>query len=292
MDGILNINKPVGRTSFSVVSQVRHLSGERRVGHAGTLDPDASGVLPVCLGRGTRVVQFLMNATKSYRAGIELGVTTDTYDASGRVIARADPSGIWREQLEDALAAFRGDIWQTPPEYSAVKYHGRPLYKWARAGVKVEAKSRPASIYRLEILSFEPPYVTIEVECGKGTYIRALAHDLGQKLGCGASLRSLVRLHCGPFHISHAVSLSGLEEAFRLGYWQGLVCPVDTVLSQWAAVVVSDDTGELIRNGSPLTLELPPADDRCRAYTADGRFIGLLRLDPESGQWKPEKVFV
>jgi len=297
VDGILNINKPTGRTSFSIVAQVKRLSGERRVGHAGTLDPDARGVLPVCLGQGTRIVQFLMNTTKSYRAEIELGVTTDTYDASGQIIARTDPSGISREQVESALVPFRGDIQQTPPEYSAVKYHGRPLYKWARAGIKVEIKSRPAKIYRLDLLNFKSPVVTIEVECGKGTYIRSLAHDLGQNLGCGASLNSLVRLHCGPFHISNSVSLPELEAAFHHGYWQRLVCPIDTVLSHWAAVVVSDDTGRLIRNGSPLvlgkddSLALPPADNRCRAYTSDGRLIGLLRFDPEREQWQPEKVF-
>jgi len=297
VDGILNINKPTGRTSFSIVALVKRLSGERRVGHAGTLDPDASGVLPVCLGQGTRIVQFLMDTTKSYRAEIELGVTTDTYDASGEITRQTDPSGISAEQVESALAPFRGDIQQIPPDYSAVKYHGRPLYKWARAGIKVETKSRPAKIYRLALLDFKSPVVTIEVECGKGTYIRSLAHDLGQNLGCGASMKSLVRLHCGPFHISNSISLPELEEAFHYGYWERLLCPIDTVLSQWAAVVVSDDTGRLIRNGSPLFLEkddalaLPPADNRCRAYTSDGQFIGLLRFDPERGQWRPEKVF-
>ena len=297
MDGILNINKPTGRTSFSIVALVKRLSGERRVGHAGTLDPDASGVLPVCLGQGTRIVQFLMDTTKSYRAEIELGVTTDTYDASGEITGQTDPSGISAEQVESALAPFRGDIQQIPPDYSAVKYRGRPLYKWARAGIKVETKSRLAKIYRLDLLDFKSPVATIEVECGKGTYIRSLAHDLGQNLGCGACLKSLVRLHCGPFHINNSISLPELEEAFHYGYWERLLRPIDTVLSQWAAVVVSDDTGRLIRNGSPLVLEkddtlaLPPADSRCRAYTSDGQFIGLLRFDPERGQWRPEKVF-
>ena len=297
MDGILNINKPTGRTSFSIVSLVKRLSGERRVGHAGTLDPLASGVLPVCLGQGTRVVQFLMNSTKSYRAQIKLGVTTDTYDASGQVTRQEDPSGITLEQIESALTPFRGLIQQIPPEYSAVKYRGRPLYQWARAGIKVERQSRPAKIHRLELLDFKPPVVTIEVECGKGTYIRSLAHDFGQALGCGASLKSLVRLRCGPFDIRDAVSVPELEEAFHHGYWSQLVYPIDTVLSHWAAVVVSDDTGRVIRNGSPLVLDkdssltLPPAEKRCRVYTPDGHFIGVLHFDPEKGQWQPEKVF-
>ena len=297
MDGILNVNKPPGKTSYSIVALVKRLSGERRVGHAGTLDPDASGVLPVCIGQGTRVVQFLMNTTKSYRAQIELGVTTDTYDTSGQVTHQTDPSGISHEQVETALTPFRGNIQQIPPAYSAVKYRGRPLYQWARAGIKVEKKSRPAIIYRLELIDFTLPLVTVEVECGKGTYIRSLAHDFGQALGCGASLKSLVRLHCGPFHIKDAVSLPRLEEAFHHGHWQNLLYPIDTVLSHWPAIVVSEEEGHLIRNGVSLTAEgdstliLSPAEERCRAYTPDGHFIGLLRFNPEKGQWQPEKVF-
>jgi len=297
LDGILNVNKPPGRTSYSVVALVKRLSGERRAGHAGTLDPDASGVLPVCLGQGTRVVQFLMNTTKSYRAQIELGVTTDTYDTSGQVTRQTDPSGISYEQVETALTPFLGNIQQVPPAYSAVKYRGRPLYQWARAGIKVVKKSRPARIYRLELMDFTSPLVTIEVECGKGTYIRSLAHDFGQTLGCGACLKSLVRLHCGPFYLKDSVSLSRLEEASHHGYWQNLLYPIDTVLSHWPAIVVSEEEGHLIRNGVSLTAEgdstlcLSPAEERCRAYTTDGCFIGLLRFNPESGQWQPEKVF-
>ncbi len=296
VNGILNINKPRGKTSFSIVALVRRLSGERRVGHAGTLDPEATGVLPVCLGKGTRVTEFLMDATKSYWAQIELGVTTDTYDASGQITHREDPSGISREQLESALASFYGEIQQTPPVYSAVKYQGRPLYQWARSGIQVEPPSRLARIYRLELTDFEPPVVTVEVECGKGTYIRSLAHDLGQALGCGATLKSLTRLRCGPFDIGDAVSIPRLEEAFRYGYWPRFVYPIDIVLSHWAAMVVSNDTGELIRNGRPLVLEkanssvLPSGERRCRVYTPDGCFLGLLCFNPESGQWQPKKV--
>ena len=147
MDGIINIDKPVGQTSFRVVAIVRKLTGERKVGHAGTLDPSATGVLPVCLGRGTRVAQFLAELDKGYRAGIELGVTTDTYDAEGRVTGRSDASGVSRERLEAALADFRGKIWQTPPMYSAVKHQGQRLYELARQGVTVERKQRPVTIH-------------------------------------------------------------------------------------------------------------------------------------------------
>jgi tRNA pseudouridine55 synthase len=302
MDGILNINKPWGRTSFSVVAMVRRLTGERRIGHAGTLDPAATGVLPVCLGQGTRIVEFLMDATKTYRAEIELGVETDTYDASGRVTMKRDVSKISLEKVGEALRAFRGLIQQTPPMYSAVKYQGKPLYKLARAGIKVERKSRPARIEHIELTGWQPPVATIEVVCGKGTYIRSLAHDLGQALGCGASLRSLVRLRCGLFHIDSAVSVHQLEDAVHCGYWQHYLHPIDSVLSHWKAVIVSDDGVQAIRNGSPLVLadgndgsHVPTglaSENLCRAYTPDGYLLGVLRFNLERGQWQPEKVFL
>ena len=296
MNGILNINKPWGKTSFSIVAMVKRLSGERRVGHAGTLDPTATGVLPVCLGQGTRVIEFLVDATKTYRAQIELGVATDTYDASGKITHKEDPSGISQEQLELTLASFCGSIQQTPPMYSAIKHHGKPLYQLARAGIEVERRSRLTKIYRLELIDWQPPVATIEIECGKGTYIRSLAHDLGQNLGCGANLKSLIRLRCGLFDIGDSVSIAQLEDAFHYGYWQHFVYPIDIVLSHWTAIVVNDDTGQAIRNGCPLVLENDsPAwhsiNNRCRVYTRDGCFLGVLRFNPEREQWQPEKVF-
>ncbi len=254
MDGILNINKPWGETSFSVVSMVKRLTGERRVGHAGTLDPAATGVLPVCFGQGTRVVEFLVEATKTYRAEIELGVTTDTQDAEGRVIRREDPSGISQGQLKSALTSFCGLIQQTPPMYSALKYHGKPLYELARAGITVERSSRPVKIHKLELVDWQPPVATIEVVCGKGTYIRSLADDLGQALGCGAYLKNLIRLKCGIFDIRDAVTVPQLEDAFRYGYWHRFIYPIDSVLLHWTAMVVSDDVGQNIKNGQPLVL--------------------------------------
>jgi len=311
MDGILNIDKPLGKTSFSIVSIVKRLSGERRVGHAGTLDPAATGVLPVCLGQGTRVIEFLVDDTKVYRAEIDLGVTTDTYDADGRIIHRGDPSGINREQLESALASFRGSIRQTPPMYSAVKYQGRSLYELARAGIVVKRKSRMAKIYHLEVIGWESPVVTIEVVCGKGTYIRSLAYDLGQALGCGAYLKSLIRLRCGLFNIQDAVSIPQLEDAFYYGYWQRFLYPIDSVLSHLSAMVVGDDAGKKIRNGRSLVLGngdwyeyegsgyskqcLPveaSSENRCRVYALDGHFLGVLRFNPVKKEWQPEKVFL
>ncbi len=307
MDGILNINKPWGKTSFSVVSKVKQLSGERRVGHAGTLDPAATGVLPVCLGHGTRIIEFLVDTTKTYQAQIELGVTTDTDDASGNITQRRDPSGISQQQFESALASFRGLIQQTPPMYSAVRHRGQRLYKMARAGIEVERKSRPAQINYLELIDWQPPVATIIVECGKGTYIRSLAHDLGQSLGCGATLKSLIRLRCGLFDIKNAISVPQLEAAFRYGYWQYLVYPIDTVLLHWKAMIVNDDTGNVIRKGVAVALENiggaadyltehSPAwssiENHCRAYTLDGQLLAVLRLKPETGRWQPEKVLL
>jgi len=297
VDGILNINKPCGETSFSIVRKVRRLAGERRVGHAGTLDPAATGVLPVCLGQGTRVVEFLMDTTKAYRAEVELGVATDTYDASGQVIQVGDPSGISYGQLESALNSFMGTIQQIPPMYSAVKHHGKPLCELARAGVVVDRASRIIRIYHLELLGWQPPVVTIEVVCSKGTYIRSLAHDLGQVLGCGANLKSLIRLRCGSFDISDAVSVPQLEDAFRYGYWKHLLYPVDFVFLHWAAMVVSNDTAQAIKNGRPVySFEQHSSinssfGEHCRAYTHDGSFLGVLRFNPGARVWQPEKVF-
>jgi len=298
VDGILNINKPRGITSFDVVARVRRLTGEKRVGHAGTLDPEATGVLPVCLGKGTRIVEFLVDTTKAYRAQIELGVTTDTGDASGQIIRREDPSKISRERLESDLTYFCGTIEQIPPMYSAVKYQGRPLYQLARAGIEIERKSRPVIVYSLNLTGWQPPVATVEVVCGKGTYIRSLAQDLGKALGCGATLNNLSRLRCGIFDIKDAISLDRLEAACRHGYWQNLFYPIDTVLIDWDAIIVDDDASQLIRNGRPVALSSynNNKEDRsyrryCRAYTLDGCFLGVLRFNLERNEWQPEKVF-
>jgi tRNA pseudouridine55 synthase len=293
IDGILNLDKPRGKTSFGVVALVRRLSGERRVGHAGTLDPDATGVLPICLGQGTRLIEFLAGATKVYKAEIELGIATDTYDASGKVIQRCDASSLTREQVETALSSFIGFIDQTPPMYSAVKHQGIPLYRWARAGVELPRKARRVEFSRLEIVDWQLPLFTLEVECSKGTYIRSLAHDLGQKLGCGAHLRNLVRLRSGPFYIGDAISISKLEDAFRQGYWSELVRSMDTAVLYLPMMTVDEEGERAIMNGRPLALaaEGDVSARLCRAYSGDGRFIAILRYDGERGQWKPEKVF-
>lgn len=296
VDGILNINKPEGKTSFDIVALVKHHTGVRRVGHAGTLDPMATGVLPICLGKGTRIIEFLAEGTKTYQAQIELGVVTDTYDATGKVLQQTDPSGVSREQVTSALTSFQGLIQQTPPIYSAVRHQGKKMYELARAGVAVVPRSRPTHIHRIAVTDWQPPLVNIEVECGKGTYIRSLAHDLGQALGCGATLKRLVRSSYGPFDITGAVSTAELQDACRDGCWQCLMYPLDAVLLHWNAIIINEANKEAIRKGAPPTLENaitpPESAPRCRAYTTDGDFLGVLSLDAERGRWQPEKVLL
>jgi tRNA pseudouridine55 synthase len=298
LDGILNINKPAGKTSFGVVAMVKRLTGERHAGHAGTLDPDAIGVLPVCLGRGTRIIEFLVDTTKIYRALIELGKATDTYDASGKITRQGDASGININTLEQALESFRGEIRQTPPMYSAVKHQGQKLYELARAGIEIERQSRTVTIHRLVLLDWQPPSVTLEIECSKGTYIRSLANDLGQSLGCGAHLKDLVRTRCGIFDIKNAVSLPQLEEAINKEDWQQFLHPIDSVLQGFPSLVVDAAGEESIRTGSPLPAEANESHSKdsvrgyCRAYSRDGRFLAILKHDPAKGTWHPKKVFI
>lgn len=294
MDGILNINKPAGQTSFSVVARIRKLTRERRVGHAGTLDPAATGVLPVCLGNATRVAEFLMEAHKTYEARVELGITTDTDDAEGRIIRTADPSGITREQVKSALTSFAGEIEQIPPMYSALHHQGRRLYDLARAGTEVERKARPTQVYRIELTDWQPPSFTLQIECGKGTYVRTIAHDLGDTLGCGATLKRLVRLGYGPFRLGASLSMPQFEEAARYGYWAHYLYPIDIPLLEWPAIVVHDATDTLICRGAPVRFPetTPPPDHRCRAYTLTGDFRGILHFELEANTWRPEKVFL
>ncbi len=291
INGILNINKPAGKTSLEIVALVRRWSRQRHIGHAGTLDPGATGVLPICLGQAARVSPFIVAAHKTYQAEIELGVSTDTYDAAGKVTQRVDPSHIIREQVEGVFPSLRGTILQKPPMYSALKHQGERLYKLARAGITVERGERKAEVFRLELLQWQPPLFTIEVECGKGTYIRSLAHDLGQSIGCGAHLRRLVRLRCGPFDINDSLTIPQLEDSFRHNYWQDLLYPMDVVLEHWIAAIVSKEKEHAIRNGRPLALGNGDDKGHCRAYSLDGRFLAVLRFLPEKGVWQPAKVF-
>ena len=298
IDGILNVLKPPDKTSFQVVSLVRQLSSERHVGHTGTLDPYATGVLPVCLGQATRVIEFMSGDSKTYRAEVQLGATTDTYDFTGTILEACDPSAISEVQVKSTLEAFRGAVMQIPPMYSAIKHQGRPLYQLARMGIEVPRKPREVHIYRLELVGWRPPVFVLEVECSSGTYIRSLAHDIGHELGCGAFIKELVRLRCGRFEIKDAVPLASLEEAFCDDRWSALLHPMDEVLMDWAAVIVDDAAEKSIRNGRLVALEGAARQtsqgrwaDWCRAYSTDGQLLALLNWQSECGLWHPSKVF-
>ena len=293
IDGILNLNKPEGKTSFNVVAWLKRLTGEKHVGHAGTLDPIATGVLPICFGQATRVARFLTESSKTYLAQIELGITTDTFDRQGEIIEHGDTSGITATQLEEALTAFQGVIKQVPPVYSALKHHGRRYYELARAGIPIKPKPRQVEIVNLELISCQLPLITINVECSKGTYIRSLAHDIGQRLRCGAHLKNLTRSRCGPFHIEDALYLPQIEEAFQKGNWEEFLHPLDSPLSNWKTIIVDKRNELAIKNGCSLSLDetfLPP-EKNCRAYNLDGYFIAVLHFIPEKKLWHPERVF-
>ena len=292
--GVINVNKPAGVTSFSVVSLVRRLSGVRRVGHAGTLDPIADGVLPILLGSATRLVEYIVDAPKSYRATIRLGTATDTYDSEGAIVSSGDPSGVTEQALRSTLRTFVGEIQQLPPMYSALKHEGRPLYSYARAGMTVPREARTVTIHRLELLGVAGTDVEIELECGRGAYVRTLAHDLGQLLGCGAHLVRLTRLRSGPFCLSDAVEIAQLEEAANRGEWEGHLLAADRVLESWYAVLLGKERTLDVRCGRAFTLEpalraLSP-DTRCRAYSLEGELLAILRYQGDDC-WRPEKVF-
>ena len=295
--GILNINKPRGKASFAVVSLVRRLTGVKRVGHAGTLDPIADGVLPVCLGSATRIVEYLVDSPKAYRGTVRLGVTTDTYDSEGAVVAIGDPSGITRTQVDEALLHFVGAIRQLPPMYSALKHQGKPLYRYAREGKEAPREERTVNVYRIELLRFDPPLVELEIECGRGAYVRTIAHDLGQRLGCGGHLEALTRLHSGPFTLGDAINLDAFEAAVRADTWRELLLPPDRVLESWQAALLEGEHVLDVRSGRLVLLTPlrpgqgePDVETLCRAYSSDGEFLAILRYRGAE-RWQAEKVF-
>ena len=291
--GIFNVNKPEGKTSFDIVTLIRRLTREKHVGHAGTLDPMATGVLPICFGQGTRVIRFIMSSSKTYLAQIELGTATDTFDREGKITQRSDVGHINANQIEKALAAFRGIIEQVPPTYSAIKYNGKRCYDLARAGTPIKLNPRQVEIFSLEIISYQLPVLTIKVACGKGTYIRSLAHDLGQYLGCYAHLKNLTRLQYGPFHIDNALSISEIEKSFQQNTWTELFHSIDSPLSDLKSVIVSKDNESAIRNGRSLSLtkDEPFLEEYCRAYNLDGHLIAVLHFIPDQKLWHPKIVF-
>lgn len=310
VSGILNLCKPIDCTSFDLVRRIRKLSGEKKVGHGGTLDPLASGVLPICLGRATRVSEFLADSTKSYRAVMKFGVATDTYDAEGAVTEEKDVSHLTLEEVEGSLAPFRGIILQEPPMYSALKHEGKRLYELARQGITVERPKRETAVHKLQILDWDPPHATIYVDCGRGTYVRSLAHDIGQELGVGAHLTELVRLRTGPFDISESVTPGEFEEAVEGGRWQELLFPMDFALSAMPAAILDKRAEKAATNGQPIPVSYLDYDKistaaaqlssayrepgeliLCRAYSQEGRFLAVISAPTPRGPWSPKRVF-
>jgi tRNA pseudouridine55 synthase len=290
MDGILALDKPAGWTSHDVVAKVRQLTRVKRAGHTGTLDPMATGVLIVCLGQATRVVEYLIGHDKRYRATIRLGIETDTYDAQGRAVAER-PVAVSQAALREALAAFVGEIDQVPPMHSAIKQAGQKLYRLARQGIAVERAPRRVTVHSIDLLGFEPPFVALDVHCSAGTYIRSLAHDLGERLGCGAHLSALTRTAAGAFTLQQAVTLETLEKAAADGAWAALLLPIDAGLTELPALSLNDDEAARVRHGRVLPARLVEGD-LIRVYDSAGQLVGLMRRDAARGELRPEKILV
>lgn len=291
--GILNLNKPRGLTSHDVVDRVRALTHIRRVGHAGTLDPLATGVLLTCIGQATRVAEFLMAGRKVYRASARLGVATDTYDADGSVVSEAMVE-VGRAQVEAALSRFRGLIKQVPPMFSALKHKGTPLYRLARRGIEVERKPRSVEIFRLDLMAWEPRELVLEMVCSPGTYVRALVHDLGQALGCGAHLTALTRLASGTYHLEDAVALEEFSRAAAEDRWTEMLYPLDTALNCFPVVEMDARAAQRLCRGQAVRASLEEdvgQEGLARAYGPSGTFLALVAYDSAASAWRPKKVF-
>ena len=285
MNGILLIDKPAGWTSSDVVAKLRGILHERRIGHSGTLDPMATGLLVVFVGRATRAVAFAESDAKRYTAGLRLGLVTDTQDKSGAAVG-GSPREVGRGELEAALTRFRGEIEQVPPMYSAIKVRGQKLYEIARRGGEVERRPRPVTIHTLEILGREDGDWILDVRCSKGTYVRTLCHDIGAALGCGGCMSSLRRTQAGRFFLSDAHTLAAVQTAADAGQAEALLLPVDTLFPEPAAVIGAAAEKRLRSGGRPRT-EL--ADGRWRVYGEAGDFLALCRA--ESGELITIKSF-
>lgn len=273
---------------MDVCSKLRRLLDERRIGHAGTLDPMATGVLPVFVGRATRAVEFAESGGKTYIAGLKLGLETDTQDSTGQVLAER-PVSCDRTAVEEALNAFRGDILQVPPMYSALKVNGKKLYQLARKGKTVERKPRPITISSLEILSQDASdHYTLQVTCSKGTYIRTLCHDIGQKLGCGGVMDTLRRTQAAGFTLEQAVTLEQVIQAAELGQAQTLLMPVDTYFARYPALTLQGKAERLCRHGNAFPWN--GAEGWYRVYGSDGSF--LMLGEGKDGQMKTVKNFL
>ena len=297
INGILNVYKEAGFTSHDVVAKLRGICRQKKIGHTGTLDPEAVGVLPVCLGSGTKLCDMLTDKSKEYEAVLLLGQVTDTQDVTGTVLEEHEVTAD-EEQAVEAIRSFVGAYEQIPPMYSALKVNGKRLYELARAGKEVERKGRPVEIHSIEILSVSLPEITFRVACSKGTYIRTLCHDIGQKLGCGGTMKSLKRTRVGIFTIDGALKLSRLEELAAQGRLEENVIPVEAMFTELPALTVKDAFARLIENGNafyPGQAEesvRTPDGGQVRVYDRKGRFYGIYAFSEEKERYQPVKMFL
>lgn len=289
ISGVLVVDKPVGLTSHDVVQIIRKGTNIRRAGHTGTLDPRASGVLVILIGPAVRLSEYVSASDKRYQAILRLGATTDTYDADGQVV-NTSIVDIGEEQFEKALKNFVGEIEQVPPPYSAVKVKGRRAYDLAREGEEVDLQPRKIKVHSLELLEWAPPEAVIDVYCSSGTYVRSLAHDLGEALGCGAHLIGLRRTKSGRFTLRDSVHLRKLREAFDNGNWYQYLIPAAEALSDWPAIELSHEQVEAVRHGHRVPGE-PDTGTMARGISEQGELVALLEFDAETGEWQPRKVF-
>lgn len=303
ISGILNIYKEKGYTSHDVVARLRGIVGQKKIGHTGTLDPEAEGVLPVCLGRATKVCDMITDKDKTYETVLLLGKTTDTQDVTGRVLFErplmSDGMKISPQMAEESVMSFVGEYNQIPPMYSALKVGGKKLYELAREGKTVERKSRKVLIHEIRIREINLPRIRMEVECSKGTYIRTLCHDIGEHLGCGGCMETLLRTRVGRFTLDESRKLDDVERIVREGGLNSLLLPADGVFDHMQAVCTLERYDRLAHNGSPLlSRQLTDSDqldlvnnEQLRLYDSCGIFVGVYRRCGKDGTFRPEKMF-
>jgi tRNA pseudouridine55 synthase len=292
VNGILLLDKPAGITTNDALQQVKRLYFARKAGHTGSLDPLASGVLPICMGEATKVSAFLLDADKRYEVRCQLGVRTATADAEGEVLETRPVADYSDQQIEAVLEQFRGEIEQVPPMYSALKHEGQRLYKLARQGVEVEREARPVTIYELTMTGRGADWVDIRVHCSKGTYVRTLAEDIGERLGCGAHVSELRRTAVGPYaDEGQLVTLDRLRElkANDMPAMDKLLLPLETALTQWPGVELSADAAFYLRQGQPVLVPRAPTSGWVRLYVGNRSFLGMGEI-LDDGRVAPRRL--
>ena len=300
VSGFINLYKPVGITSMDALRQVKTVTGQKKkVGHAGTMDPLARGVLPICFGQATRLMEYVVDERKRYCMDVRLGATTQTYDSEGEVTEVRKPDYVTPELVKEAFSPFLGTIEQQPPMYSAVKVDGQRLYKLARAGVEIDRAPRTVEVFDITLTGFNLPTITLEVECGRGVYMRSLAHDLGAALGCGGFVTDLERQYCAGFESSDGVTPQDLsaeiERCPDSEAWKSHLFPIDHVLQKFRAVTLGEAAEKGLKNGQAVSAGRSALDagylEQFRAYSQDGRFLALVRYERAGNLWQPVKVF-